>query len=55
MKKQTHFGEWGVMVQCSSSDIDVHWYKTKKEALTEYRDKKKECVLTFLVRQVNVR
>lgn len=54
MSKQTHFGEWGVIVQYSGSDTDIYWYKTKKEALTEYREKKKEHTLTFLVRQVVV-
>lgn len=53
MKKQC-FGEWGVIVRYSNRNVEtaIYWYKTKKEALIEYRSRKKETMLTFLVRQV---
>lgn len=53
MKKQC-FGEWGIIVQYDVVETGIYWFKTKKEAIAEYGKKKKENMLTFLVRQVVV-
>lgn len=54
MEKQKYFGGWGVIVQYDQVETGMYWFNTKKEAIAEYRKRKKENTLTFIVRQIYI-
>lgn len=54
VKKQQYFGMWAVIVQYDQVETGIYWYRTKKEAMIEYKRLKEKHKLTFLVRQVEV-